>query len=259
MGRGQPVDSKALPRPARYGGLALLVTSLHPCTIAPGAPRKNGTTNARKSLSYWYYLIYGACFFPFLVFFSAARGTRAPKRAAGICAAIGSSPGNPTIRKTASGMSLVLPRAQRYATEECFTSSHHLGPRHVVALTRRENEPTEHNEQGSTTHPNRWIHGGGDAPRITQHVLHCQPRLSGSTARSLFCSYPSLAPPRQRAHGSVVKKRLDAEAVRDVSPCRLAGSRDLAHLTFLLNQAKYDAGTQVRNDNDDNVKKRKTS
>jgi len=35
---------------------------------------------------------------------------------------------------------------------------------------------------------------------------------------------------------------LNAEAVRDISPCRLAGSCDLAHLAFLLDHDG--AGTQ---------------
>ena len=45
----------------------------------------------------------------------------------------------------------------------------------------------------------------------------------------------ALAKPQRRQ-----RQPLNAEAVGDISPCRLAGSRDLAHLAFLL--GRYDAG-----------------
>lgn len=57
--------------------------------------------------------------------------------------------------------------------------------------------------------------------------------------------YTHARTPNKRHYGRYpCKRRLDAEAVSDIPPCRLAGSRDLAHLAFLLDQPKDDSDTR---------------
>ena len=75
--------------------------------------------------------------------------------------------------------------------------------------------------------------GGSTCGRVYSRSVCLHPVLSRTPINNGRTA--ALAKPQRRQ-----RQPLNAEAVGDISPCRLAGSRDLAHLAFLL--GRYDAG-----------------